>query len=194
MALLKRFFMVKIALLAFVIATTLSLFIPRPAPAWALMDVGGHLPDLQFSLTSDTGQTVTAQNYKGDIVILYFGFAGCSAQCPATLSKISSTLRSAGTAADHVHVLFVTVDPTHDTPDALHHFLSTFDARHMTGLTGTPEDLLALAKRYRTLWQPAAHSQTLYIFDAQGHARLLATPADSGADLLHDIRVMENQA
>jgi protein SCO1/2 len=184
--------MVKIALLAFVVAA-FFLLISRPGPAWALMDVGGHLPDLQFSLTSDTGQTVTAQGYKGDIVILYFGFAGCSVQCPATLGKLAAALTAAGVAADHVHVLFVTVDPVHDTPAALHHFLSAFDARHMTGLTGTPDDLRALAKRYRTLWQPAAHSQTLYIFDSKGHARLLATPADSGTDLLHDIRLLEGQ-
>ena len=184
--------MVKIALLALVLATPF-LFLPRASPAWALMDVGGHLPDLQFSLVSDTGRAVTADTYKGDIVILYFGFASCSAQCPATLGKLASTLQAAGALADHVHVLFVTVDPAHDTPDALHHYLGAFDARHMTGLTGTPEDLLMLAQRYRTLWQPAAHSQTLYIFDTKGHARLLATPADSAADLLHDIQSLERR-
>lgn len=173
---------------AIALLTAFTLFFAPPA--LAATDVSGHLPDLAFSLTADTGRTVTAQNYKGNVVILYFGFAGCSAQCPATLSKLAAALRG----TKHVHVLFVTVDPTHDTPETLRHFLSAFDAQRMTGLTGSPDDLLALAKRYRTLWQPAAHSQTLYIFDTQGHARLLATPDDSGADILREIQSLEKQA
>jgi len=82
-----------------------------PQNQWQLQDVAGHLPDLRFSLTSDNGKSVTAENYKGDVVLLYFGFTGCSAQCPVVMQHLAVALHEMGRGADNLRILFVTVDP-----------------------------------------------------------------------------------
>jgi protein SCO1/2 len=161
---------------------------------WRLTSVAGHLPDLRFSLTDDTGRAADARDERGDIVLLYFGFAGCSLQCPVTMHRLADILKDMGGQADRVRVLFVSVDPAHDTPAKLHRYLAAFDTRHMVGLTGSPDAIERMARRYRAAYRPMddgadrPHSDTVYIFDANGHARLLATPADSDAAIETDIK------
>lgn len=163
-------------------------------PHWHLRDVTHHLPDLWFSLIDDQRYHVTANDYHGDIVLLYFGFTRCSAECPLAMQRTAEIIRSLKDKS-HVRVLFVTVDPGHDSPADLRGFLSHFDSAHMTGLTGSAEALTALAKRYRTAARPGAgivHSDTIYVFDGQGHARLLLTPQDAPADAAADIAQLES--
>ena len=168
-----------------------------PDTTWQLTDVSGHLPDLRFSLISDSGQPVTEVNEHGRVTLLFFGFTTCPDECPATMMRLASVLRQLGDDADHVHVLFTTVDPTRDTPSVLHDYLKNFDAVHMTGLTGSSDALKNLAKRYRAAYRPRedsshaediTHADGVYIFDKQGHARLLMIPADTDAHLAHDVR------
>lgn len=156
---------------------------------WQLQDVSGHLPDLRFSLTNDTGKPVTADIYQGDIVLLYFGFTGCGTQCPATLQHLSSVLAQLGKDANHMRVLLVTVDPAHDTPQALHKYLANFDKHHMTGLTGSADRIKDIARRYRAAYRPDSlvHGNAIYIFDAEGKARLIAPANGNSSKLVHDL-------
>ena len=172
-------------------------------PAWQLNDVQGHLPDLKFKMTNDLGQPVTAANYRGKIVLLYFGYTHCPDVCPLTLVHLHTVLQKLGKAADGVRVLFVTVDPARDTVPVLHQYVTAFDPR-IVGLTGNPNDIAQLAKRYRAYYKPEApkinagdyevtHSSAIYIFDRDGHARLLATPGDSNDAILHDLTILTGQ-
>ena len=166
---------------------------------WKLFDVKGHLPDLEFNLVSDTGQPVTASDFLGKIDLLYFGYTHCPDVCPLTLTHLHVVLQRLGAQADKVHVLFVSVDPARDTPAILHQYVTAFDP-NITGLTGTPDQLKALAKRYRVAFnreavQPdgsydVSHSSGIYVFDPRGHARLLATSADSIDDITQDLRAL----
>ena len=166
---------------------------PQPAHPWRTTDISGHLPDLGFALTDDQGRAVSQASYRGDVVLLYFGYSGCGTACPVTLARLKSVLKNEG---HDVRVLFVTVTPQTDTPAILHAYLSQFDPAHMTGLTGKPSDIEALAKRYRVaLPQEAAgpdltHGTAIYIFDRTGHARLLAGPDDPDAALSHDLQCL----
>lgn len=168
----------------FLLAVLLCLVLARPAAADTLYDVGGHLPDLAFDLTNDHGQRVTAQDYAGKVTLLYFGFAGCGGQCPATLQCLQPILKAAGDAAN---ILFVTVNPRNDTPAILHSYLGMFDMPDLTGLTGSENAIAALAHRYRVAYRPAVegadimHGTGIYIFDRQGRASALAASCTDGA-------------
>ncbi|MGH8040827.1 MAG: SCO family protein [Rudaea sp.] len=170
---------------------------------WQLANVSGHLPDLQFSLTDDNGKAVTAADFAGKINLLYFGYTHCPDVCPLTLTHLHMVMQHLGAQATGVHVLFVSVDPARDTPTLLHQYVNAFDPR-LTGLSGTPDQIQALAKRYRVAFNREAvkpdgsydvsHSSGIYIFDASGRARLLATSADSVDTIVHDLRLLLGNA
>jgi protein SCO1 len=168
-------------------------------PPWQLSDISGHMPDLTFQLTNDEGKTVTAADYHGKIALLYFGYTHCPDVCPLTLAHLHVVMQKLGKPADNVRILFVSVDPTRDTPAVMHDYVKAFDPR-VVGLTGSATDIEALTKRYRAAFsrEPGAadgsyevsHSSGIYIFDANGKARLLATPADAQDKIVHDLQLM----
>jgi protein SCO1/2 len=159
--------------------------------------VTGHLPDLSFSLTSDKGQPVTAKTYEGKVLLMYFGFTHCREECPISMARLMRVMHLLGADADRAHILFVTVDPNRDAPRELRRYLMQFDIEQATGLTGSPDEIGRLAKRYRNAYRPhfppggdgdIMHGDAVYIFDTQGRARLLATSADPEETLAQDLR------
>jgi protein SCO1/2 len=151
------------------------------ALAWNSTDVAGALPDLQFTMTrASDGKVVTAEDYRGKIVLLYFGYTSCPDICPTTLLNASTMLKALGSDAGKVRVLFVTVDPGRDTLKVLKDYTSSF-APQIVGLRGTPDQLAALAKRYRVAYsvEPAGgsfevtHGTAVYVFDRHGKIKLL---------------------
>ena len=166
---------------------------------WRLTDISGHMPDLAFQLTDDHGKPVTGADYRGKVVLLYFGYTHCPDVCPLTLAHLHAVLQRVGAKADDARILFVSVDPARDTPAIMHAYVNAFDKRAV-GLTGTPRELEKLSKRYRSAFtrEPSqangqyevSHSSAIYLFDRQGHARLLATPAASQDDLVHDLYLL----
>lgn len=164
-----------------------------------LTSIRGHMPDLQFQLTDDSGKTVTAADYRGKVVLLYFGYTHCPDVCPLTLAHLHVAMQQLGRQADDVRILFVSVDPVRDTPAALHAYVNAFDKR-VVGLTGSPAAIEALSKRYRAAFtrEPSgtdgnyevSHSSAIYVFDRAGHARVLSTPVTPQADLVHDLKLL----
>lgn len=169
----------------------------NPEKQWQLTEITGHLPDLSFSLMSDSGQPVTDQTYQGYLVMLFFGFTNCRTECPTTLFRLANIVRRLGNHSHRTRILFITLDPGHDTPEVLHRYLTAFDDGHAVGLTGIESEIEDTAKRYRIAFRPKksdsndlTHSAAVYVFDPQGHARLLITPDDTietVADDLHHL-------
>jgi protein SCO1/2 len=169
------------------------------AVAWRLTDVTGHMPDLDFRLIDDHGKPVTGQDYRGKVVLLYFGYTHCPDVCPLTLAQLHVVMQRLGPLADGARILFVSVDPARDTPEVMHAYVSAFDPRAV-GLSGQPRDIEALSKRYRSAFtrEPdqgngqyeVSHSSAIYIFDRNGKARLLSTPDRSQDDLVHDLHLL----
>lgn len=164
-------------------AAVTGLVTATPAFAWNSTDLSGALPALQFTMTrASDGKTVTAADFKGKIVLLYFGYTFCPDVCPTTLLNLTTMLKSVGKDADAVRVLFVTVDPGRDTLSVLKEYTEAF-APQVVGLRGTPDELATLAKRYRLSYSvtPAAdghpyevtHSSAVYVFDRAGNIKLL---------------------
>ena len=154
------------------------------------------------------GREVTAADYRGQVVMLYFGYTFCPDVCPTTLANIAAVFDRLGPqAAQHVRVLFVTVDPERDTEPALAAYVKNF-APQIEGLRGTPDQLAALARRYRVAYSVApatrdhpyevTHSPAIYVFDGSGAARLLVsslgTPAPDVAGTAADLQRLVDEA
>jgi protein SCO1/2 len=171
---------------------------------WQLENVSGHLPDLSFSLTADSGKPMTAQDLKGKVAIVYFGYTHCPDICPETMAKLTQAIGKSGAGGDDMRILFISVDPARDTPQSMHAYVDAFDARHAIGLTGSTSEIESIAKRYRVAYQAdkpedggryeVAHSSGIYIFDREGKARLLANGTDTVDQLAHDLQQLAKQS
>ncbi|MGH8283585.1 MAG: SCO family protein [Gammaproteobacteria bacterium] len=163
---------------------------------WGLTNITGHMPQLQFTLTRDDGQSVNQDTYRGKLVLLYFGYTHCPDVCPITMADLSTALKQLGPQADQVRILFVSVDPARDTPAVLKSYVSAFSP-WIVGLTGTQAQLTALTKRYRVAYRlgkpdtsgnyAVYHSSAVFIFDKRGQVRLLASYTDKPAVIAHDL-------
>ncbi len=150
------------------------------------VSVRGLVPDLAFTMTdAPTGKTVTAADFKGSVVLLYFGYTNCPDVCPTTLYNLQRVQARMGGAASKVKVLFVTVDPDRDTPDVLTQYTGLFGA-NVVGLRGTADQLYALARRYRVVLSvqktpvyTVTHSAAIYVFNAEGQPEFIIAGLDT---------------
>lgn len=131
-----------------------------------------------FTLTASDGATVTDRTYRGKWLIVYFGYSFCPDTCPTALGEIADALAKLGADAARVQAIFITVDPARDTPPALGKYLQSFNSR-IVGLTGTPQQIAAVAKEYGVYYVPRKrdaddknyvvdHSSYIYAMDPQG--------------------------
>jgi len=182
---------------------TLLVACGRSAPAYSLQDITGLMPDLAFKMTDQGGRPVSAVDYRGRIVLLYFGYTHCPDACPTELATLAQATHALGAAAARTQVLFVTVDPPRDTGALLREYLANFDPR-FAGLRGDPAALDALTRRYRVSFHAEPpdrdgnyavdHSSAVFIFDGRGRARLLASAADTAAAIAQDVHRLLTQS
>jgi protein SCO1/2 len=149
------------------------------------------VPSLTLNMTDvNTNQPVTGAEFRGKVILLYFGYTNCPDVCPATLYNVDKILRRLGPLASQVQLLFVTVDPNRDSAATLAQYVALFGP-NIIGLRGTPNQLFSLARRYRVVFsvKPSAnpqqyqvfHSAAIYVFDASGQAQFLIAGLDTDA-------------
>ena len=151
------------------------------APKFQGSDVTGIGYGRDFRLTDHTGKPRTLADFRGKVVVLFFGYTQCPDVCPTTLSELAATMQKLGPDAARVQVLFVTVDPERDTPDLLSRYVPAFNASFL-GLYGDAAATAETAKEFKILYQkqpgstPGAysvdHSAGTYVFDPQGRLRV----------------------
>lgn len=145
-------------------------------------DISGVMPRLEFSMVrASDSKAVDAEAYRGKTVLLYFGYTHCPDECPTTLTDLADMQRRMGPRAKDVRVLFVTVDPARDTLPVMRAYVRAFGPG-IDGLRGSPNEIAALARRYRVLYeadpgkpgQPyeVMHSDSVFVFDSHGNARI----------------------
>ncbi|MGA7489906.1 MAG: SCO family protein [Xanthobacteraceae bacterium] len=148
-----------------------------------------------FKLVDQNGKVVTDGDLKGHPFLVFFGFTHCPDICPTTLFEVSEVLRALGPDADRTRALFVTVDPERDTPAVMKDYLSSFDP-HLSGLTGDPAAVAAVAKAYRVYFKKVPldeggytmdHTAIVYLMDKEGRFvspfSLKRAPEAAAADL-----------
>jgi cytochrome oxidase Cu insertion factor (SCO1/SenC/PrrC family) len=110
-----------------------------------------------FTLSDQTGRKRSDNEFRGKLMIVYFGYTFCPDVCPADLMAISQALDALGSAANDVQPIFITVDPERDTK-ALGEYISAFH-KSFIGLTGSPEEIRTVANAYKAFYAkvPGAH-------------------------------------
>ncbi len=186
----------RVRMLLLAVMLVLSACGASPAP-YALVSIRGLVPRLEFHLTDQDNRPVSADDYRGRIVLLYFGYTQCPDACPTMLAELSQALRRLGPQASEARVLFVTVDPQRDTAAQLKRYVSFFGPQFV-GLRGDDAALTALARRYRVAYHREPpdrngnyvvdHSSAVFIFDRNGRARLLAREGDPLEAITGDLR------
>lgn len=105
-----------------------------------------------FTLTNQDGNPVTLSDYRGKVVMMYFGFTNCPEQCPVTMGIWGQVQEKLGDKADDVQFLFVTIDPLRDSVEQVAEYLSKYPA-DITGLTGSLEEIEDVATDYSVFFE-----------------------------------------
>lgn len=101
-----------------------------------------------FTLVDQDGKTVTAADFRGRFMLVYFGYTYCPDVCPTTLTTMANAIDTLDGDGESIVPVFITVDPERDTPEQLKMYVNYFHPR-MVGLTGTPQSVAAAARAYR---------------------------------------------
>ncbi len=138
-------------------------------------------PSFDFTLTSSKGE-VSLSDFRGKLVVLYFGYTFCPDICPATLANIGQALRNMGSKAEDVQVIMISVDPERDTPEKLEEYVAHFYPTFI-GVTGTQEQLEEVASLYGIFYQKTQgsdatnylidHTATTLVIDREGYLKLV---------------------
>ncbi len=142
-----------------------------------------------FSLINQDGKKVKFSDFKGKYLLVFFGYTYCPDVCPTSMLRISDVLEELGDYKKYVKVLFISVDPERDTPEALKKFISFYDktGKYIVGLTGKPEEIKKVAKQFRAFYQKVPvknkevgylvdHSAYIYLVDPKGIIRMIYRP------------------
>ena len=169
----------------------------KQAASFQNTDVTGLDYAKGFSLTDHTGKPRTLADYKGKVVIVFFGYTQCPDVCPTTMAEMAGVMQKLGPQADQVQVLFITLDPERDTQPLLASYVPAFD-RRFVGLYGTPEQTAKTAKDFKVFFSKVPgkdpgsytidHMAGSYVFDRDGRLRLFIRHGGSADAIVHDIR------
>ena len=172
-------------------------------PGFRATDITGAEFGRDFALADHTGRPRTLADFRGKVVVMFFGFTHCPDVCPTTLSELAAAMKKLGADGDRVQVLLVTVDPERDTPQILSQYVSAFDPRFLA-LRGTAEETARVAKEFKIIYQKVAgarpdsytmdHSAGTYIFDPQGRLRLYVSYGQGPEVFAHDIALLLQQS
>lgn len=166
-----------------------------PTSVFKGIDISGAAYGRQFALTDFNGQPRTLADYRGQVVMLYFGFVQCPDVCPTALTRAAAVKQQLGADAAQLQVIFVTVDPERDTPELLRDYMAAFDPSFMA-LTGSPAQIKAVADEFRVYYKkvPTGNTYTMdhtalsYLFDREGRIRVVLRHEQTADDYTADIR------
>ncbi|MDL2357576.1 MAG: SCO family protein [Pseudomonadota bacterium] len=164
-------------------------------------DVTGLQYAQDFALTDHTGKARTLADFKGKVVVMFFGYTQCPDVCPTTMAELAGVMKELGPLADQVQVLFVTVDPERDTQALLAQYVPTFDQRFL-GLYGDAAATAKVAKEFKVFYakvpgkEPGSysmdHTAGSYVFDKRGKVRLFLRHGQGAAPIVHDLKQLLN--
>jgi protein SCO1/2 len=167
-----------------------------PSPFHAA-EVGAKFAGADFKLTDHHGVPRTLADFRGKVVVLFFGYVHCPDVCPTTMADLAQVMTKLGPDAARVQVLFVTVDPERDTRELLSQYVPAFSPAFL-GLSGDKAATEAVARAFDVVYQkqPAKtgynmdHSSGAFVIDQKGRVRLLAPFGQQSAWMEQDIRLL----
>jgi protein SCO1 len=167
------------------------------APSFKASDVTGTTYGRDFELNGHDGKPHTLADFRGKVVVLFFGYTQCPDVCPTTLAELAEVMKQLGPDAARVQVLFATIDPDRDTGELLAQYVPAFNPAFL-GLYGDADATARTAKEFRVFYQkqpgrsPATytmdHSAGTFLFDPQGRLRVYVSYGQGPDVFVHDIR------
>ena len=168
-------------------------------PSFRATDVTGADFGRTLSLTDHTGTPRTLSDWKGKVIVVFFGFTQCPDVCPTTLATMADVMKRLGPQSDEVQVLFVTVDPERDSRAVLAPYVTAFDPRFV-GLYGDDDATRKAAREFKVFYAKVAgstgatytidHTAASYVLDREGRLRLYVKHAQSPDDIAADLRIL----
>lgn len=171
-------------------------------PQFKAIDLTGADYARDFQLTDQNGQQRSLKDFRGKLVVLFFGYTQCPDVCPTTLAELAEAKKLLGTDNDKVQGLFVSLDPERDTAEVLKAYMANFDPTFLA-LRPTPEQLLVLAKEFKIYYKKVEgktptsysidHTAASYVYDTQGRLRLYTRYGTGPQALASDMQLLLRQ-
>ncbi|MCD6026194.1 MAG: photosynthetic protein synthase [Solimicrobium sp.] len=162
-------------------------------------DVTGLGYATDFSLPDFNGKMRRLADFQGKVVLMFFGYTQCPDVCPTTMAELSTVMRELGTLSDQVQVIFVSLDPEHDTREMLAQYVPAFDQRFL-GLVGSHQETQKIAKDFKIFYEKVPgknpgsytldHSSGSYVFDKNGRVRLFIRFNQGPEPIVHDLKLL----
>ena len=176
---------------------------PAGAAGFKAVDITGAEYGRDFELSDADGKVRRLADFKGQVVVVFFGFTHCPDVCPTTLLELAAVKKALGADGARVQGVFITVDPDRDTPALLKSYVDNFGAGFVA-LRGTPEQTQAVARQFKVFYAKVPgstessysvdHTAGSYIFDAKGRLRLFTRYGTGVEALTQDIKLLLAEA
>jgi protein SCO1/2 len=161
------------------------------------VDITGANYARDFRLADFNGRPRTLADFRGKVVVIFFGYTQCPDVCPTTMTDMAEVKRRLGPDGDKVQVIFVTLDPDRDTAEVLSQYVPGFDPSFL-GLRGSRDETAAIAKDFKVFYQKVPgktetsytmdHTAGSYVFDTEGRVRLFLRHAGAVDPIVADLR------
>jgi protein SCO1/2 len=171
----------------------------KSGPRFVGSDVTGANLGGDLRLFDHTGKARTLADFRGKVVVVFFGYTQCPDVCPTTLAELAQVMKKLGREAADVQVLFVTIDPERDTRELLAQYVPSFDPSFL-GLYGDAEATARAAAAFKVLYQKAPgptpasytmdHSAGTFLLDREGRMRVYESYGQGADAFEHDIRAL----
>jgi protein SCO1/2 len=168
-------------------------------PKFNGIDVTGADYAKGFTLTDHNSQSRSLSDFKGKVVVLFFGYTQCPDVCPTSMAELAEVKRLLGADGDKLQGVFVTVDPARDTTELLKAYMTNFDPTFVA-FVPTADELPAIAKQFKIYYKkvdgqtPTSytmdHSAGSYVYDTQGNLRLYSRYGSGAKVLAQDIHTL----
>jgi protein SCO1 len=172
------------------------------AGSFAGVDITGADYGKELALTDHAGRARTLADFRGKVVVVFFGYTHCPDVCPTTLADLAQTLKLLGKQSESVQVLFVTLDPARDDVALLARYVPSFDATFL-GLRGDDAATRKAAKSFRVFFEKRPgktaqdytldHTAGVFVIDREGRTRLFFTLGMRPEQMAADLRLLLRQ-
>jgi protein SCO1 len=167
------------------------------------VDITGATYAQDFKLADTEGLTRQLADFKGKLVVVFFGFTQCPDVCPGTMLELAAVKKALGADGARVQGVFITIDPERDTPEVLRAYVRNFSS-DFVALRGSVAQTQALAKNFKVFFAKVPgktegsytmdHTAGSYIFDAKGQIRLFTRYGTGPEALADDLRLLLKQS
>lgn len=175
----------------------------EPAAKFQATDITGVNWGRDFHLVDPAGAPRTLLDYRGKVVMLFFGYTNCPDACPTTLAKMAQAVDRLGADGQRAQGLFVTVDPARDSPAVLAQYARAFHPTFV-GLSADEATIAATAKDFKVFYAAQKtddhgfytvdHSSGIFVFDGHGRLRVFMGPNVWVDAIVHDLKLLLSEA